>query len=444
MAGITDPTPDWTYTNAALLNDITSGSDGTCPSGQSVICTAATGWDGPTGNGSIDGDVVIGGPGIGGSDTTGVNATDATFIGGVHPNGQPTSYHWLYWPSGQSASTGTETSPATISGSTLEPVSSSVCTLTPATTYDYELVAANTSGSEIGYQGSFATSATESIPSVSSAAAISGSALTGQTLTGQVAFSDPICNSMTSYQWQESRSSSGPWATVGTAQTFALTSADLGEYVRFVASESNAAGPGTSTSPVIGPVTAPVPTTPPSNGSSTTTATTTTLTTSSRPAPTTTQTIRFYRCAHACGLINTHGASTYRPRRADFGHYIKIVTTLTRTTQTAHVTTRWVGPVTSPTAGSLSIGSGARAAASLGVRASTHKLLALVRIAKRTNRSATLVVSRQGRIAARVWAFVIQKGAVVSCTVAHALGRPVNLRLALKAGQTVKLVAVRT
>lgn len=38
------------YAHASALNDITSGSDGSCPT--AVLCTAGTGWDGPTGNGS--------------------------------------------------------------------------------------------------------------------------------------------------------------------------------------------------------------------------------------------------------------------------------------------------------------------------------------------------------------------------------------------------------
>jgi hypothetical protein len=52
-------TPAWTYSSpySSLLNDIVSGSDGSC---SGVICNAGTGWDGPTGNGSIDGEVVSG------------------------------------------------------------------------------------------------------------------------------------------------------------------------------------------------------------------------------------------------------------------------------------------------------------------------------------------------------------------------------------------------
>jgi subtilase family serine protease len=41
------------YQNAGQLNDVTAGTDGTCS--PTVLCTAGTGWDGPTGNGTPNG-----------------------------------------------------------------------------------------------------------------------------------------------------------------------------------------------------------------------------------------------------------------------------------------------------------------------------------------------------------------------------------------------------
>jgi MYXO-CTERM domain-containing protein len=38
--------------NAAALNDITTGTTGTCPTGMEKLCTAGAGWDGPTGWGT--------------------------------------------------------------------------------------------------------------------------------------------------------------------------------------------------------------------------------------------------------------------------------------------------------------------------------------------------------------------------------------------------------
>jgi hypothetical protein len=43
----------FSYSNAASLNDVVSGSNGTC--GSSYLCTAKTGFDGPTGNGTPNG-----------------------------------------------------------------------------------------------------------------------------------------------------------------------------------------------------------------------------------------------------------------------------------------------------------------------------------------------------------------------------------------------------
>lgn len=141
LTGVSGTTPAWSYTDASLLNDIVSGSDGSCPSGQYLICNAGVGWDGPTGNGSISGDLTRGGPGIGGSGATGVNATDATLAGGIYPNGESTTYQWLYWVDGQSPSTGVTVDAGPISGNPLQRVADSVCLLAPATTYDYELSA---------------------------------------------------------------------------------------------------------------------------------------------------------------------------------------------------------------------------------------------------------------------------------------------------------------
>jgi subtilase family serine protease len=50
---ITNTSAQWAYTHASSLFDVTSGSDGTC--GGSYLCTAAAGYDGPTGLGTPNG-----------------------------------------------------------------------------------------------------------------------------------------------------------------------------------------------------------------------------------------------------------------------------------------------------------------------------------------------------------------------------------------------------
>jgi subtilase family serine protease len=54
MSGNTAGYPaSYTWAHASSLNDVTSGSNGTCPT--TVWCHAATGWDGPTGLGTPNG-----------------------------------------------------------------------------------------------------------------------------------------------------------------------------------------------------------------------------------------------------------------------------------------------------------------------------------------------------------------------------------------------------
>jgi subtilase family serine protease len=47
----------FSYANAGAFNDVTSGKNGTCSAPQ--LCTAGPGWDGPTGNGTPNGDAML-------------------------------------------------------------------------------------------------------------------------------------------------------------------------------------------------------------------------------------------------------------------------------------------------------------------------------------------------------------------------------------------------
>ncbi len=167
----------WAYTtpDSALLNDITSGSNGTCSANITYICTAGTGYDGPTGMGSISGDVIAGAPGIGGppirpqntSATTGgsnpnsytvsTRSDGATITGGIYPNGLDTTWWIQYWPANGSGSV--QQTPASDIGSGTSPVmvTGYPTHLASSTTYDYELVAQNSDGTTDGYTYSFTT-----------------------------------------------------------------------------------------------------------------------------------------------------------------------------------------------------------------------------------------------------------------------------------------------
>ena len=56
------------YAHTGNLYDVTSGNNGTCS--PSLLCTAATGWDGPTGLGTPNGTTAFGGSGGGGGGNT--------------------------------------------------------------------------------------------------------------------------------------------------------------------------------------------------------------------------------------------------------------------------------------------------------------------------------------------------------------------------------------
>jgi subtilase family serine protease len=59
--------PSTPYAHTGNLYDVTSGNNGTCS--PSLLCTAATGWDGPTGLGTPNGTTAFGGSGGGGGNT---------------------------------------------------------------------------------------------------------------------------------------------------------------------------------------------------------------------------------------------------------------------------------------------------------------------------------------------------------------------------------------
>ena len=154
----------WAYGDSALLNDPTSGSNGTCAANIAYICTAGAGYDGPTGVGSISGAVVSGAPGIGGpgfgsgSSATYAQSTgsvSASLAGGVYPNGVDTTW-WVQY--GASTAYGQQTAATDIgSGTAPVAVTGNLTQLTPGTTYHYRLVASNADGTTYGYDYTFTT-----------------------------------------------------------------------------------------------------------------------------------------------------------------------------------------------------------------------------------------------------------------------------------------------
>ncbi len=472
ITGIGAGTPAWAYADAPLLNAIVSGTDGSCLAGQLTICNAGPGWDGPTGNGSISGDLVAGGPGIGASDSSGVNANDVTLTGGVYPNGLATTYSWKYWPAADAAASA-QMAAAGVAGSGVQAVSATLCgELQPGTTYDFALTANNASGTVDGYTSSFTTPATESAPVASSAPTISGSAQVGQTLGAQnAAWIDSSCNSSPVYAWQQAPGSGGPWTTVASGVSFQPTVAQAGEYLRLEATESNAAGYTTAVSVPVGPVSTQQSAGGASSGGTTFSASTGTGTGSSSAGSGTTsssgsatssvaaggapnartQTVRrtlAYRCALTCKRLPAGVAASFRTLRADYGRYVKLVTRVTSTLgarREVRTNVAWVGPIAAPTAGYLRLADLARVAKgrSTVIRGAGGRPLARVRVIGTSHRHVRLAIRATRGGATVMWAYVLHRRTVVRSTRNYMLRHPLVLALVLGRGQTLVLVSAR-
>jgi PKD repeat protein len=159
-------TPRWAYTNSGLFNDVVSGSTGACAANIAYICQAGTGYDGPTGVGSISGAVITGAPGIGGPSinsnlgtpntyTQSVDSRGATIAAGIYRNGLDTKW-WIEY--GPTTAYGLTTPPSDIgAGSAPTAITGYVSGLTPSSTYHYRVVAQNSLGTTYGYDYTFGT-----------------------------------------------------------------------------------------------------------------------------------------------------------------------------------------------------------------------------------------------------------------------------------------------
>jgi hypothetical protein len=259
VTGVNGSTPRWAYADSALLNDPQTGSNGACAASIAYICTAGVGYDGPTGAGSISGDVVTGGPGIGGPSlgagadntyTQSVTSTSATLTGGVYPNSLATTYSWQY---GTSTAYGQQTGATSIgAGSAPVALSTDLTGLQAGTIYHYRLVAENSDGTSYGYDYTLATST--SPPVNTSAPAIAGTARWGQTLSASSGAWSPT--GTYTYSWMRSTDGSSSWAAIPGASgpAYTLTTADDGARIQVAVTASNAYGNATATSATVGPV----------------------------------------------------------------------------------------------------------------------------------------------------------------------------------------------
>jgi len=268
LTGVTTTTAQWAYTESSLLNDPTTGSNGTCAAAISYICNAGVGYDGPTGAGSISGAVAVGGPGIGGpADGTGanntydqsVNSTGATLTGGVYPNGLDTTW-WVQY--GTTNAYGQATTPADIgSGQAPVSVTGQLSSLAPSTTYHYRLVAQNSAGTTYGYDYTLTTLAPGASPPANAALpTLTGTASQGQTLSATTGTWSPTATAY-AYQWQRSTDGGTTWTNISgaTSATYSAGAGDGNAYLRVVVTASNSNGQSSATSASVGPVALEVP-----------------------------------------------------------------------------------------------------------------------------------------------------------------------------------------
>ncbi|MGA2012891.1 MAG: hypothetical protein ABSH51_20465 [Solirubrobacteraceae bacterium] len=266
--------PGWAYTDAAegLLNDPTGGSTatGACDSAP-YICTAGTGYDGPTGAGSISGAVVTGAPGIGGAPVgwgqwnssntyaTTIGQSTATLVGGVYPNGLDTAYSWQYGPT---TGYGQQTAATDIGSGTAAVMTTTTLTgLTAGATYHYRLVATNSAGTTYGYDYTLQTLSAP--PTNTTPPSISGQAQQGQTLTATAGtWSGAV--STYAYQWQSSADNGQSFTNIAGATTasYIPVAGDVGDTLRVSVTAGNQADTTTVSSAAVGPVSSGAPSDP--------------------------------------------------------------------------------------------------------------------------------------------------------------------------------------
>ncbi len=139
-----------------VLDDVTSGSDGSCSG--SYLCTAGTGYDGPTGLGSPYGaPIVIAAPTVKTEKASEIGQTTAKLNASVNPNGGEVTECKLEYGPTASYGESMPCSPSPGSGESAVAVSASLSGLSAKSTYHFRIVAKNAGGESKGADETFET-----------------------------------------------------------------------------------------------------------------------------------------------------------------------------------------------------------------------------------------------------------------------------------------------
>jgi streptogramin lyase len=242
------------YVARGSLFDVTKGSDGTCtpPAEDEYFCTALTGYDGPTGNGTPDG-AILTPPSATTEAAIEISKTAADLKGSVNPEGAETKYYFEY---GNSETYGSTTSEASAgSGTGNVKVSKPITHLTAGTKYDFRIVATN-SNKETSYGGNQAFTTVPNAPENITLPVASPT--TPDQGVPEASTTGTWTNEPTSftYQWELCNATGGECTSISgaTSATFTPTEADAGHTLVVKVTASNQGGsnsaPSTATNKV--------------------------------------------------------------------------------------------------------------------------------------------------------------------------------------------------
>ncbi len=246
------------YVDALLgenpFNEVTEGSNGKCapPASHAYLCTAESGYDGPSGLGTLNGAPEAPAPVLATGPAAGIGAGEATLNGTIDPN--DASFTKCRFEYGLSTSYGSSvTAPcppeSPESGTSTVPITVHLAGLSAASTYHFRVSASYQGQSSTGSDSSFATSG--AAPSAVTEAA-SPVGTESATLRGKV---DPNGAQVTECRFEYGRNSASgavvPCTVSGAGQSFVAVSASVAGlapeqtyHVRLVAKNASGEGEG--------------------------------------------------------------------------------------------------------------------------------------------------------------------------------------------------------